>query len=150
MKILVCTDGSELSMKAVKEGAKIAKGCAVHEAAIIYVYENLPTYLPWVGEREVVSKEAAARFKELEEQDKEISKGILMAAKKEFQKNNIEVNTIFAEGNPAQIICHVANTEGYDLVILGSRGLGGLQKFFLGSVSNAVVQEVKASVLIIK
>jgi nucleotide-binding universal stress UspA family protein len=37
------------------------------------------------------------------------------------------------------------------MIVMGSRGLGGLKKFFLGSVSNAVVQEAEnCSVLVVK
>lgn len=49
MKILVCTDGSKQSVKAIKEAAKIAEGCNVDEVAILHVYENRAS-LPYWGE----------------------------------------------------------------------------------------------------
>ena len=43
MKILVCTDGSEESKKALEKASIIAKGCNVNEVAVIHVYHsNLP------------------------------------------------------------------------------------------------------------
>ena len=75
---------------------------------------------------------------------------MLLEAKKFFTEQIIEVKTIFKEGHPAQTIAEVANEEGYDMIVIGSRGLGGLKKLFLGSVSNAVLQEATTSVLIVK
>ena len=49
MKILVCTDGSEQSQKALEKAAEIAVGCNANEVAIIHVYDeklNLSA-LPW-------------------------------------------------------------------------------------------------------
>ena len=46
MKILLCTDGSKYSQKALEEASEIVKGCNVNEVAIIHVherYEPLPT-----------------------------------------------------------------------------------------------------------
>lgn len=40
MKILVCTDGSEHSQKALEKAAIIAEGCNVDEVAIIHVYDE--------------------------------------------------------------------------------------------------------------
>ena len=67
-----------------------------------------------------------------------------------FRSEKIKVSTIFKEGHPADTIAQVAADEKFDMVVIGSRGLGGLKKLFLGSVSNAVTQEVKTSVLVVK
>lgn len=150
MKILVCVDGSKKSMKAVEEAVKIAGGCNVNEVAIIHVCESKPDWsgIPYEGS---VTPEDMERFrKSFEQCNYENNEKVISEAKETFLKNNIEVNTIFKEGHPAQAITDVANEEKYDMIVIGSRGLGGLKKLFLGSVSNAVLHEAKTNVLVVK
>ena len=68
-----------------------------------------------------------------------------------FEENNIKQRTILKEGHPSHTIVSVAAEEGFDMIFIGSRGLSGLEKVILGSVSNAVAQEAKnCSVVIVK
>ena len=151
MKMLVCVDGSKQSMKAVEEAVKIAGGCSVTEVAIIYVCEKKFDWRYFPGEESTITKEDLDRLREFVEQcDYDKNQKVLLEAKGVFTNNNIEAKTILKEGSPAQIIADVANEEGYDMVVIGSRGLGGLKKLFLGSVSSAVTQDVKSNVLIVK
>jgi nucleotide-binding universal stress UspA family protein len=43
-----------------------------------------------------------------------------------------------------------AEDEDFDLIVMGSRGLGGIKEYILGSVSNQVVHEAKSPVLVVK
>lgn len=67
-----------------------------------------------------------------------------------LRQKNINVNTMLKEGDPAQTIIENASKENFDLVVMGSRGLGGLKKLMLGSVSNAVAQKVGSTAMIVK
>ncbi len=149
MKILVCTDGSQQGYKALEETAKIASGCSADEVAVIHVYET-NQHLPAWGEGYQLADKDLERIKELKEQDKEERKKILSEAVKLFEDKNIKLNAIFKEGHPADTIAKVAADEDFDMVVMGRRGLGGLKKLFLGSVSNAVLQETNANVLVVK
>ncbi len=51
------------------------------------------------------------------------------------------------EGPPAEAILRVAETHGVDLIVMGTRGLGGLAGTLLGSQSQKVVMRVKRPVL---
>jgi nucleotide-binding universal stress UspA family protein len=53
-------------------------------------------------------------------------------------------------GDPACVICRVANEEGYDLIVMGSRGIGLISEMLLGSVSHSVIQHANCPVLIVK
>lgn len=151
MKMLVCADGSQHSMKTIEEAIKIAGGCTFSEVAIIHVFDSNTDRSAWFGrEGYSIPAKDMKLIQEMWEQDKEKSQEILREAKEIFAKKNIEVKTIFKEGHPAHTIAQVANEEGYNMVVIGSRGLGGLKKLFLGSVSNAVIQEVKSNVLLVK
>lgn len=153
MKILVCVDGSEHSQKALEMAVKIGEGCKDKEFSIIYVYDYNPdNYFPFYGYNESnLTKEQMDNMREIMENNKQEKKKILSDASNIFKKRGIEVHTIFKEGHPSQTIVNVAQEEGFNMIVMGSRGLSGLKKAFLGSVSNAVVQEVKdCSVLIVK
>jgi nucleotide-binding universal stress UspA family protein len=58
-------------------------------------------------------------------------------------------HTFVKEGQPVRTILDFASENGYDLIVIGSRGLSGVKEF-LGSVSHGVVQRSKVPVLIIK
>ena len=153
MKILVCVDGSEHSRKALEMAAKIGEGCKDGEFSIIYVYDYNPdNYFPFYGyDGSNLTKEQADSIKKIMEENKQEKKKILSDAAKVFKKRGIKAHTIFKEGHPSHTIINVARDEGFDMIVIGSRGLSGLKKAFLGSVSNAVVQEAKdCSVLIVK
>lgn len=152
MKILVCTDGSRQSRKALEKAAEIASGCIVNDLAIIYVYDNKPEIsLFYWDEGSSISKDQMDQFQRLREEDKDKKKNVLLEALKVFEDRGIKARTIFKEGHPSHTIISVAREEGFDLIVIGSRGLGGLNKVFPGSVSSAVVQEASdCSVLTVK
>jgi nucleotide-binding universal stress UspA family protein len=148
MKILVCTDGSQQSQKALEKASVIAQGCNVHEVAIIHV-DDQKQYIPSAAEG--TNKEQMEKYFKTIEEYKEEKKKILQEALKVFEEKNIKARTILKEGHPSHIIVRVGCEEGFDMIVMGSRGLGGLKKVFLGSVSSAVVQEAgECSVLIVR
>ena len=153
MKILVCVDGSEDSQKALEKASIIAEGCNVNEVAIIHVDEGklgLSTAARG-GEGYSLSVVDTENLKRIMEEHKEERNKLLQKALKIFEAKNIKARTILKEGHPSLTIVKVAAEEGFDMIVIGSRGFGGLKKLFLGSVSNAVVQEAKnCSVVIVK
>ena len=144
MKILVCADGSEQSQKALEKASLIAGGCNANEVAVIHVYEETDLY-------EVYSKESIERQLKLKEEQKKAGEMILESALTFFKEKGINARSILKEGHAAENIVEVGCGEGFDFIIIGSRGLGGLKKALLGSVSNAVVQQAeKCSVIVVR
>ncbi|MDW7649928.1 MAG: universal stress protein [Bacillota bacterium] len=148
MKILVCVDGSEQSVKALHEAANLARGYNTDEITVIHVFVSRRA--AYFGEVGFPTSEILAYYRDLEEQEKENSKKILLQAMEILEGMHLKAKTIFRQGHPAATIAQVVEEDGFDLVVMGSRGLGGLKKVLLGSVSNAVLQEVSASVYIVK
>jgi nucleotide-binding universal stress UspA family protein len=148
MKILVCTDGSKNSEKVMEKAAEIVKTMGIDRLSLIYVYDAklVLSYIDW-NQNLLISPNFETLRKELLELSHEIlDKGVEFLEKKE-----IKVKKIFKEGHASSEIVHTIEEEGFDMVIIGNRGLGGLKKLVLGSVSNAVVQEVEnCNVLIVK
>jgi nucleotide-binding universal stress UspA family protein len=61
----------------------------------------------------------------------------------------IPVDTQLLEGPAANAILRVAETEGYDLIVMGSRGHSPMVNLVLGSVSSAVSHKAHCPVMII-
>lgn len=147
MNILVCTDGSEDSQKALEVASNIAMGCNPDDVAIIHVYH--PQDITILGE--ATTKTTIENFIKLEEKRKEEATNILLKALKFIEEKNIKARTIFEEGHPAEIILRVASEQGFDMIVVGGRGAGSLKKLFLGSISSALIQEAKnCAVVVIK
>jgi nucleotide-binding universal stress UspA family protein len=53
-------------------------------------------------------------------------------------------------GNPAEVICKIVEEEGFDLIVMGSRGLSGMESFFMGGVSDKVCRHAVCPVLIVR
>ena len=147
MKILVCTDGSELSMKAAEKAAEIAGGCRVDEIALVHVYPYY-VYSGGIYPAPQLSSQPLGDTNQTEE--KKDGERILAKAAQAFPDTGHGVKKILLSGHPAEEILKLAKTENYTLIIIANRGLGGLKKTLLGSVSNAVLQETGASVMIVK
>lgn len=52
--------------------------------------------------------------------------------------------------NPASQLIDYAKENEIELIVLGSRGLGGVGRFFLGSVSSQIVHQAECKVLVVK
>ncbi len=142
-KILLATDGSEHSVRAAKEILKIAKpmqaeitALSVIQATPVYVGYDVPAS-PWIAMEYLEGLEKSAQK-------------ILEEKKQFFAENGLSINTMLEKGQAADVICQIAKEKSFDLIAMGSRGLGGLQQLFLGSVSSSVIQCSEVPVLIVK
>src|SRR5574341_1127006 len=137
-KILVGVDGSECAKRAFDAAVEMAKETNASLIALCVV--QLPMV---IGQR----KETAAKFVRILERE---AKLILADYAAEADKKGVKVETVLAKGHPAKIILYTTKAEKADLVVVGSRGLGGMKGMLLGSISSAVVQNSKVPVLVAK
>jgi nucleotide-binding universal stress UspA family protein len=54
------------------------------------------------------------------------------------------------EGSPVKLILEYAEEKGVDLIVAGTRGLGGFPKMVLGSVSSGLVSHAHCGVLVVR
>ena len=84
------------------------------------------------------------------EQSSEDSVAKLLAQAKEmFAQHNIESQTIEREGQPAFVICDVADEIQADLIIMGCRGIGLIEESATESVTNRVINLSPCPVLVV-
>lgn len=64
--------------------------------------------------------------------------------------NGVEVRTKTAQGDPASMLVAEAEEGGYDLLVVGNKGMTGATRFFLGSVPNKVSHQIPCALLIVR
>lgn len=145
MKFLVCIDGSEHSEKVVEEAIRYAKGTGA-TITLFYVLEeflHLPPYAAHFSQESItqITEELMESVMEMMSKWETVIKEEGISAESKIKPTLL---------SPADIICDYAREREFDLVILGSRGLGGLKKLFLGSVSLKVANQIHTDLLIVK
>jgi nucleotide-binding universal stress UspA family protein len=71
-------------------------------------------------------------------------------AAEQLRATGLDVTTAVKEGDPKRVLLEEANTWGAECIFLGARGLLRVERFFLGSVSTAVVTRAQCSVEIVQ
>jgi nucleotide-binding universal stress UspA family protein/nitrite reductase/ring-hydroxylating ferredoxin subunit len=75
---------------------------------------------------------------------------IVLEQTAERRPGRAKVGSRTVEGDPAEKICELAETEGLDLIVVGNKGMSGARRFLLGSVPNKVAHYAPTDVLIVK
>jgi len=123
IRILVGIDGSDHSLWALMEAINIAKRFAGF-VKVITVYGQ--------GREEDAEKSRQKTKQYLEMEKVENSFSAILGS------------------NPARALVDTAKHENFDLIVVGSRGLGSLTSFLIGSVSRKVVSDATCDVLVVK
>ncbi|MDY6864197.1 MAG: universal stress protein [Thermodesulfobacteriota bacterium] len=138
MKIIVCTDGSEYGDKTVEFAARFAEKFRI-DLTILHVIEDLvpqaelPTYPGFRPKKE----EAEAILSHAEKLITDISR-------------EIKCNKKIACGPISSEIVRIAEVEGFDGIIIGTRGLRGLKRMLLGSVAEDVMRHAHCPVTLVR
>ncbi len=138
--ILVPVDGSEISNKALDYASEIGKKFGA-EVTVLHVYE-LP--IPITG-----FEYSAEILANIDEELKKHAQKILDNSANKIEHNGLTVKKLMLVGNQGYLIVDTAEKNKFDLIIMGSRGLGFTKGFLLGSVSNYVIHHTKHSVLLV-
>ncbi len=70
--------------------------------------------------------------------------------KSRLESEGLNAAVELLQGSPAEVILKYAKQHDVDVIVIGSRGLGGIREFVLGSVSHNVVQSARIPVLVVK
>lgn len=141
--ILIATDGSALSEKAIHHGLAVAKAM---NAEVTIATATEPWEAVIVGEVAMVLPP-----QKYEETAAANAANILKAAKEIADKDGVACHTLHINGrHPAEGIVEAAELRGCDLIVMASHGRRGLSRLVLGSQANEVVTHSKVPVLIIR
>lgn len=143
-KILLPTDGSKYAEKASKHAIWIAGHSGAEIIAINVVDTSSLVGLP----AEDLTVKVTEILKEEGKRSLETISEILEDTKKEFDlQKSIKLTMETKEGSPADAILKTMEEEDVDLIVMGTSGKHGLDRFLLGSVTEKVVRSAKCPVL---
>lgn len=142
-KILVPLDGSDRSNKALAHTVELASKLNA-KITLMHVVPSLPPYVNTAVDR--LGQAQQSIIEELMRNGKEM----LQQYASSISDKGIEVDSFTVMGQPADEIIEKAKHEDYDLIVIGSRGLGEIKGYLMGSVSNRVSRHAPCPVLIIR
>ncbi len=137
MKVLVATDGSEHSMKAVQRALELAEkqGAQVTLMSVAYFGTDYLAEMP-PNIREKLEDEARAALKK---------------GKALFDAKNLPVETVLMTGLvPANLIIQKAEDGKFDRIVIGSTGQNALERIIMGSTAAKVVAHAPCEVTVVR
>jgi nucleotide-binding universal stress UspA family protein len=143
--ILIPTDGSPLSQKAVVQGVALAKSVgakvtaffAAPPATPIVYRDHLPVGYATPGEHEEMIRKTAAKY--------------LGVVERAAKKAGISCESVHVTSDyPEEGILKVAQKKKCDLIVIATHGQGGLRGMFIGSVTQKVLNQAKIPVMVFR
>jgi nucleotide-binding universal stress UspA family protein len=153
-KILVPYDGSKYAEKALNKAVNLAKLIKGSEIIILNIIEEIltpPLVFPTrirhykTGEDTTLS----TYFRDLQTDMRYKMINTLEKIKQKY-KNSVKIRTVVLVDSAEDKIVEFANRQNVDLIVMGSRGLKGMSRLLMGSVSRHVSEKVKCSVMIVR
>jgi nucleotide-binding universal stress UspA family protein len=140
-RILLATDGSEEATLAAQTTADLARrtGSELHVVTVgaEYPLYELPDY--------------PARFEEVLREQRREAREVLDEQVKRIEESGGTVNEVhLREGRADEEIAVLGDDLDADLIVTGSRGVSGLRRALLGSVSDSVVRHAHCPVLVVR
>ena len=149
--ILVPLDGSEPSNNALEHALTIAEKFNAKVSLLAVVARVILPVFPdeGFGTAPMTAAKDMARY---QEKMKIIYENVLTEAREKVTREHpdIELATLLKEGRPSATIVETAEEDRYDLIVMGSRGVGGITGWILGSTSRRVVDSCTKPILIVK
>ncbi|GJL61660.1 MAG: universal stress protein [Nitrospirales bacterium] len=143
MKILLGVDFSRDSKTAIRflSGIQFPANSELFLVHVKSGYEALQ-----IGHSREVEKSLNTLYKKAIDR----SRRNLEQIKDKLGNARLDVRTMMKEGNAGKEILSVLDQEHIDLAVLGTRGLSGIQRFLLGSVSEWILQDAPCPVLVVR
>ena len=137
-KILVATDASEYSKRALKTALELARKFN-SEVELLFVM-HMPIMYDYSAYNYIVSPEQI-------EEEGELALGATLEG---IDISNVTLSKKKIQGDPAKVILQELEDQDFDLIVMGSHGYGAIAGSILGSVSQKVLHGAKRSILIVK
>jgi nucleotide-binding universal stress UspA family protein len=137
-KLVVAVDGSKESKKAVLTAIELTKALSGSLTVIS------------VAPMHAVTPGAAATVPVIHDAEVKIHQDLLNRTRDQTALAGVKAATVLLDGFVAEEILRYLDAHSFDMLVMGARGLSAGKRFFLGSVSDAVVHHAKLPVLIVR
>jgi nucleotide-binding universal stress UspA family protein len=140
-RILVATDFSSASMPAFEQAVQLSKASGAQLLIAHAFRQEGPQeigYAPAKGYEQWRRGVRAATEEKLEP--------LVSQARRE----GLDARPLVLEGSPDEVIVEAARREGVDLIVVGTHGRRGAERFFLGSVASRVVTASECPVMTVR
>jgi nucleotide-binding universal stress UspA family protein len=150
-KVLVALDGSEPSNNALNQAVAIATKFKAKLIMLAVVQRVMIPIFPDEGFGGVPLS-AAKDMAQYQDKMRDVYQTVLNEAETKVsqQYQDLEIEAILMEGRPSGTITDFAEENDVDLIVMGSRGIGGYTGWILGSTSRRVVDSCTKPILIVK
>jgi nucleotide-binding universal stress UspA family protein len=139
-RVIVGYDGSDNAQRALNRAIDLAKQSKA-ELRIVVVADTMS----------YAATASGGIYKRFNEQTKQNAINLASAALDAAKVAGVkEVYASDEEGQPADMILTLATEYKVNLIVVGRRGMRGLERFLMGSVSTAVINNAKCDVLVVK
>lgn len=144
-KILCAVDGSEHALKAAQLASELA---STHEGELTLLTVTKSVKMNDEVRHYIEVEHLAGEAQYVLDQHTE---SVIQQARDAARDKGVSsIKTEVKTGNPARVIVQLAERGGFDTIVLGSRGLGDLEGFLLGSVAHKVASLAKCTVITVK
>ena len=134
--IVLAFDGSEYSDKALLRAKAIAERFDA-TLWLVHVFRNPSDLLGY------------SDFEKLFAKRKSAAQAVMDDARQKLGRTTFTVQEELQEGNETESILKVAENCAADLIVMGTRGLGAVKGFLVGSVSRKVIHYAACSVMVV-
>jgi nucleotide-binding universal stress UspA family protein len=146
-RILIAYDGSKHSNTAIR----FLQDLPLPPQSHIFPVTVVQSHMEAIVKTPTLNLETNQHIlEELKAMEEEAGRKLLENAGESFRKNGYKVSPLLLKGEPAEEILNAADTLNPELIVVGARGLSGIETFFLGSVSQRVARFANYSVLIVR
>ncbi|MDO9509506.1 MAG: universal stress protein [Thermovirgaceae bacterium] len=143
-KALVAIDGSSISKPLVRFAFERAKKEKLEGLDFIYVFQPYPAAL-FPGMPVPVALEEGHT-----ESTKKALESMILKEQEDAGVDKMEVSMLFPFGSPSGEIIRQAEEYPYKAIVIGHRGMGSLERFFIGSVAARVVEHAPCTVIVFR
>lgn len=150
MKFLVAVDGSDAGKHAIELAVRLADPHQASLALLTVIEPVTDYYWPGVLPTGEPIPQQAFPVEQMEQARRSVAEAVLAQARARCETAGLPCETHIEIGAPRHAICEVAEREPFDLLIIGSRGLGSVQRLMLGSVSDYVIHHAPCPVLVVR